>query len=171
MKEELGETLSPPVEATLKWFNNPNGFGFLIPKGGEGTDAFVHITTLQEAGITALGEGARLLCHIDHSPKGAIVKKIIELLHPGTDPAEINNKSEENTDKCALAELQGVVKWFCAKKGFGFVTADDGKKDIFVHQSCLEKVGLETLTPDTRVSMNVRSVSKGREAMDITILT
>jgi len=44
---------------TVKWFNPDKGFGFIVPDGG-GTDAFVHISAVQEAGLTTLNEGQRL---------------------------------------------------------------------------------------------------------------
>lgn len=46
----------------------------------------------------------------------------------------------------------GVVKWFNATKGFGFIQPDDGGKDVFVHISAVEKAGLSTLNEGAKVS-------------------
>jgi CspA family cold shock protein len=63
--------------------------------------------------------------------------------------------------------LEGTVKWFNAAKGFGFVEADDGAKDVFVHISVLERSGLASLADGQRVSMRVVPTQKGREAISI----
>lgn len=47
--------------------------------------------------------------------------------------------------RAAFATQTGTVKWFDAKKGFGFVTPDDGSNDIFVHHSCIQSDGFRSL--------------------------
>lgn len=61
-------------------------------------------------------------------------------------------------------EMSGTVKWFKEDKGFGFVTADDQDKDVFVHKSVLRRCGLEQLEAGQRVQMKVTEAAKGREA-------
>ena len=46
----------------------------------------------------------------------------------------------------------GVVKWFNATKGYGFIQPDNGGKDVFVHISAVEKAGLSNLNEGTKVS-------------------
>ena len=48
--------------------------------------------------------------------------------------------------------LTGKVKWFNTQKGYGFISPDNGKKDIFVHISALEKVGINSLKENDKVS-------------------
>ena len=48
--------------------------------------------------------------------------------------------------------LTGKVKWFNPQKGYGFISPDDGKKDIFVHISALEKSGISSLNENDKVS-------------------
>ena len=55
-------------------------------------------------------------------------------------------------------------------KGFGFVTADDASKDVFVHKSVLRRCGLTQLEAGQRVQMKVQEAPKGREATWITPL-
>jgi CspA family cold shock protein len=61
------------------------------------------------------------------------------------------------------------VKWFNAEKGFGFVYADDGDRDIFVHISVVEKAGLNGLGEGQQVTLRVVPTPKGREAISIAL--
>lgn len=46
----------------------------------------------------------------------------------------------------------GTVKWFNNRKGYGFITPDEGGSDVFVHISAVQKAGLKTLKENTKVS-------------------
>ena len=70
------------VNAKLKWFNMPKGFGFVVPEGTQ-DDAFIHITTLQKAGLQSIGEGAEISCNIIRGQKGSQVTEIVEVLDAG----------------------------------------------------------------------------------------
>jgi CspA family cold shock protein len=50
---------------------------------------------------------------------------------------------------------QGIVKWFNATKGFGFIQPDDGSKDVFVHISAVERAGMQSLNEGQKVSYDV----------------
>jgi CspA family cold shock protein len=50
---------------------------------------------------------------------------------------------------------QGTVKWFNSQKGFGFIQPDDGKNDVFVHISAVERSGLNTLNEGQKVSFEI----------------
>ena len=62
------------------------------------------------------------------------------------------------------------MKWFNADKGFGFVVAEDGDKDVFIHISVVEKAGISVLAECQRVAMQVVKTQKGREAISLTLL-
>ena len=47
------------AQGTVKWFNNQKGFGFIQPDGG-GNDVFVHISAVERAGLSQLGEGQKI---------------------------------------------------------------------------------------------------------------
>jgi len=160
-----------PVIAKLKWFNIPKGFGFVVPED-ENIDAFLHITALQQAGVTRLGEGACLLCHIERGHKGAQVTEVVELLDAGIEPGPIRAESSDRRNRRdgALSKLTGTVKLYDAEKRFGFVVADDGQKDVFLHRRCLKHHGLQTLKPGVRIIMNVRPTPEGREVVDFAFL-
>ena len=61
----------------------------------------------------------------------------------------------------------GTVKWFNDSKGFGFITPEDGGKDLFVHFSAIQGQGLKTLKEGQRVSFDVTSSPKGPQASNI----
>ena len=42
--------------------------------------------------------------------------------------------------------FKGIVKWFSSQKGYGFITPEDGSKDVFVHRTAVEKAGLSQLS-------------------------
>ena len=54
-----------------------------------------------------------------------------------------------------LIMAQGTVKWFNATKGYGFISPQDGSKDVFVHISALEASGLKSLADGQKVSFEV----------------
>ncbi len=56
----------------------------------------------------------------------------------------------------------GAVKWFDAKKGFGFITPDLGPRDVFVHISAVTAAGLAELTPGDRLEFELAQSGDGR---------
>lgn len=57
----------------------------------------------------------------------------------------------------------GTVKWFDQEKGFGFLVADDGSPDVFVHVSAVQRAGLSALTPGQRLSYEVSMDRRSRK--------
>jgi CspA family cold shock protein len=66
--------------------------------------------------------------------------------------------------------MTGTVKWFKSDKGFGFVTPDDGGRDIFVHRTVVLRAGLQALESGQKVRMLVQTASKGREASTVEVI-
>ncbi|OGW81084.1 MAG: cold-shock protein [Omnitrophica bacterium RIFCSPHIGHO2_02_FULL_51_18] len=62
---------------------------------------------------------------------------------------------------------QGTIKWFSDQKGYGFITPEDGKKDVFVHFSALQGEGFKTLAEGQRVSFDITSGPKGEQAANV----
>ena len=62
----------------------------------------------------------------------------------------------------------GTVKWFNADQGFGFITADDGTKDVFVHQSAINSSGYRDLREGAKVSYETEAGEKGPKATTVT---
>jgi cold shock protein len=61
----------------------------------------------------------------------------------------------------------GTVKWFNDDKGFGFITPDEGTKDLFVHQSGIDTEGFRSLSEGAKVSYNSEPSDKGPRAVDV----
>lgn len=57
----------------------------------------------------------------------------------------------------------GTVKFFNVQKGFGFITPNDGSKDVFVHISAVERAGMNTLNEGQKISYDVVS-ERGKNA-------
>ena len=62
---------------------------------------------------------------------------------------------------------QGTVKWFNGEKGFGFITPDDGTKDLFVHYSEIQGSGYRSLDENQRVQFEVEQGAKGPQAVGV----
>jgi cold shock protein len=61
----------------------------------------------------------------------------------------------------------GTVKWFNDSKGFGFITPDDGGKDLFAHHSSIQMDGYKSLKEAQKVSFEVTQGAKGPAAIAI----
>lgn len=57
--------------------------------------------------------------------------------------------------------IKGTVKWFDESKGFGFITPEDGGKDVFVHHSTIQGSGFKTLAEGQRVMFDTQKTPKG----------
>ena len=61
----------------------------------------------------------------------------------------------------------GTVKWFNSSKGFGFITPDGGGEDVFAHFSAIQAQNFKTLAENQKVSFDVTSGPKGKQAANI----
>jgi len=63
----------------------------------------------------------------------------------------------------------GIVKWFNAEKGYGFIMPDDGSKDLFAHYSEIRSEGYKSLQENQRVTFEVGEGPKGPSAKNIKV--
>lgn len=76
-----------------------------------------------------------------------------------------NNEGDGPAGAAPVATLQGVVKWFDAVKGYGFITASDGSGDILLHQTCLRQSGHKTVAEGARVVCEAVRGRRGLQAL------
>ncbi len=61
----------------------------------------------------------------------------------------------------------GTVKWFSDEKGFGFITPDEGSKDLFVHHTSIQADGYRSLAEGARVEYESEQGDKGPKAVNV----
>lgn len=62
---------------------------------------------------------------------------------------------------------KGTVKWFNDSKGYGFITPEDGSKDVFVHHSAIQAEGFKSLSEGQEVTYEVEQGPKGPNAVNV----
>jgi CspA family cold shock protein len=166
---------SPASEqaATVKWYNAEKGFGFVELADGSG-DAFLHVKTLQASGLEEISPGATLRVRVGQGQKGRQIDQILSVDESTAGPVTPRRDAgraqpprpqgpRRSVDLSAAVEMTGTVKWYNRDKGFGFISPQDGGKDVFVHASALERAGLSGLQDGQLVRMQVVQGAKGPE--------
>ncbi len=69
-----------------------------------------------------------------------------------------------------MSKVNGMVKWFNETKGFGFLSQDNGGKDVFVHFSAIASTGFKTLAEGQRVQFDIEDGQRGPSAANVTVL-
>lgn len=65
--------------------------------------------------------------------------------------------------------ITGTVKWFDGTKGFGFISPENGSKDVFVHHSAIQGTGFKNLDEGQRVSFIIEEGPKGPSATNVEV--
>jgi CspA family cold shock protein len=66
-----------------------------------------------------------------------------------------------------MAESTGTVKWFSNQRGYGFITVDNGGKDVFVHHSAIKGDGFKSLNEGQKVKFEITKGEKGDQASNV----
>jgi len=174
----------PELEATVKWFNGEKGYGFVALTDGSG-DVFLHVNTLQAAGVQTVSPGATLKVRVGQGQKGRQVDQVVSVdestasagapaaRRPGgfqqRPQRSFDGPPRRQVDLSTAVETMGTVKWYNPDKGFGFITPQSGGKDVFIHATVLERAGLGPLAEGQTVRMGVVQGAKGPEAGTISL--
>ena len=169
-------------KGVVKFFNGQKGFGFIVRDDG-GEDVFVHISAVEQAGLTGLAEGQPLgFTLVDRGGKVSATDLVIE-----GEPLPVTDRAPPREpraggfgdrpdrggfgggDRSPQRQLtgeraSGTVKFFNAMKGFGFIQRDDGQPDAFVHISAVERAGMAALNEGDRLDFELEVDRRGKYA-------
>ena len=153
-------------KGVVKFFNPQKGFGFIVRDDG-GEDVFVHISAVEQAGLTDLADGQPLeFTLVDRGGRVSATNLRIE-----GDPMPVERSSGGGGASSGGPQRQltgekasGTVKFFNAMKGFGFIQRDDGQPDAFVHISAVERAGIPTLNEGDRLEFELEVDRRGKYA-------
>jgi CspA family cold shock protein len=160
------------AKGTVKFFNGQKGFGFIVRDDG-GEDVFVHISAVEQAGLSGLGEGQQLAFSlVDRGGRVSATNLAIEgEVVPVTEgrapsaPGGPGGGDRGGPQRQLTGErASGVVKFFNAMKGFGFIQRDDGQPDAFVHISAVERAGMPTLNEGDKLEFELEVDRRGKYA-------
>lgn len=169
----------------VKFFNAQKGFGFVVRDDG-GEDVFVHISAVEQAGLTGLAEGQPLgFTLVDRGGRISATELKIE-----GEPLPVQERAPREPREGGFGgdrdrgprggaaggfggapqrqltgeKATGTVKFFNAMKGFGFIQRDDGQPDAFVHISAVERAGMGSLNEGDRLQFEIEVDRRGKYA-------
>jgi cold shock protein len=156
-------------KGVVKFFNGQKGFGFIVRDDG-GEDVFVHISAVEQAGLTGLAEGQPLeFTLVDRGGRVSATDLKIEG-EPLPVPERSGDRDSAGGDRggpqrqLTGEKASGTVKFFNAMKGFGFISRDDGQPDAFVHISAVERAGMISLNEGDRLEFELEVDRRGKTA-------
>lgn len=152
----------------VKFFNGQKGFGFIVRDDG-GEDVFVHISAVEQAGLTGLAEGQPLeFTLVDRGGRVSATDLKIDgepMPVTGGGAASDSPRGGGGPQRQLTGEkATGTVKFFNAMKGFGFIQRDDGQPDAFVHISAVERAGMTNLNEGDRLEFELEVDRRGKYA-------
>jgi CspA family cold shock protein len=167
-------------KGVVKFFNGQKGFGFIVRDDG-GEDVFVHISAVEQAGLTGLADGQPLeFTLVDRGGRISATDLKIE-----GEPMPVSDRGPPREDRGGPGggggfgaggggggpqrqltgeKASGTVKFFNAMKGFGFISRDDGQPDAFVHISAVERAGMVSLNEGDRLEFELEVDRRGKTA-------
>jgi CspA family cold shock protein len=157
-------------KGVVKFFNPQKGFGFIVRDDG-GEDVFVHISAVEQAGLTDLADGQPLeFTLVDRGGRISATDlkidgepmEIVRTARPENGGAGAGDRGPQR--QLTGEKAQGTVKFFNAMKGFGFISRDDGQPDAFVHISAVERAGMVSLNEGDRLEFDIEVDRRGKFA-------
>ena len=152
-------------KGVVKFFNPQKGFGFIVRDDG-GEDVFVHISAVEQAGLTDLADGQPLeFTLVDRGGRVSATNLRIEGEPMAVERTGGGGGAGVGPQRQLTGEkASGTVKFFNAMKGFGFIQRDDGQPDAFVHISAVERAGMPTLNEGDRLEFELEVDRRGKYA-------
>ena len=152
-------------KGVVKFFNPQKGFGFIVRDDG-GEDVFVHISAVEQAGLTDLADGQPLeFTLVDRGGRISATNLRIEGEPMAVERSGGSGGAAGGPQRQLTGEkASGTVKFFNAMKGFGFIQRDDGQPDAFVHISAVERAGIPTLNEGDRLEFELEVDRRGKYA-------
>lgn len=144
-------------EGTVVWYNERKGYGFI---NVDGEDIFIHHTTLDRSGVSALYPGDVLTVDASENERGAIIHEILGIERAKPKSVPLDTEPGEN-------EVKGTVRFFSNYKGYGFVDIGEDERDVFVHFRTLREGGIPTLSEGQQVLIQVDDDGKGPHATSV----
>ena len=172
-------------KGVVKFFNAQKGFGF-IQVDDRPDDVFVHISAVEQAGLSGLAEGQPLeFSLVDRGGKVSATDLVIDgdpIAVPERAPRPERDGYDRGGDRGGFQprdrdsgpprgapqrettgeRANGTVKFFNDMKGFGFIQRDDGGEDVFVHISALERSGMGQVTQGDRLAFDIEIDRRGK---------
>jgi len=147
-------------EGELVWYNERKGYGFVKIDDAE---VFLHRSTLDRFGLVRLLKGDRVTVSLTVNEHGEVIQDLLRVDRPV-------NPAPPAASEPADGEMRAVVKFFNDIRGYGFVTAEDIAKDVFVHSRVLNDCGFHSLIQGQKLLIKVDDAGKGPQVQAVRLL-
>ncbi len=160
LKSEAKQTSNETsrVSGEVKWFDPLKGFGFVLVPGFD-VEFLLHRNVLVPFGRANAAKGAVIEFYYSADADRPRVEEILSI--KGS-PELTENDNIDSFENISEEQVPARVKWFDAKKGYGFVHSFGSLEDIFIGSSVLERNGLQELTTGQAVCIQLGE-SSGRK--------
>jgi len=147
-------------EGELVWYDERKRYGFVKI---DDTEVFLHRSTLDRSGLVRLLKGDRVTVSLTVNEHGEVIQDLLRVDRPV-------NPAPPAASEPADGEMRAVVKFFNDIRGYGFVTAEDIAKDVFVHSRVLNDCGFHSLIQGQKLLIKVDDAGKGPQVQAVRLL-
>ena len=127
------------------WYNERTGYGFVKINNAE---VFIHRSTLGRFGMIRLLTVDQVSVSLAANEHGQVVQDLLTIERPA-------NPAPPNASKPDEGEMRAVAKFFNDIRGYGFLTAEDLNKDVFVHSRVLNNCGFHSLMQGQKLLIRI----------------